>query len=156
MTNIAASKSSLQSDVGALSRRSKLGAKITCISSTGCPQYMGAQYPTFSSQLSSPLGLNQYLYGNPAVRTISKITSRVMDLTLKVKSTESLEGISPNLTMLRGSKSWPVIFVTRFANINNKDTASFNSDIEATPSLWHISRMPPIYRLQVCIGCVTM
>lgn len=38
--SLAASKSSMQSDIGALSRRSKLGAERICLSRSLCPSYM--------------------------------------------------------------------------------------------------------------------
>jgi hypothetical protein len=50
--------------------------------------------------------LQAYLFGNPSVRAISKLTSRIMQVTLKVKSVQSLGASSPTLTFLSGSLLW--------------------------------------------------
>ena len=154
-TDISASKSSLQSQVGAISRRSKLGSERVCISPTGCIQYMGSRCPSFSSYSVPREVIQQWSFGNPAVRGISKLTARVMQITLKVKSTNSVDNLSPTLTMLQGSTSWPTIMTDGTTQIHTV-TTDVSHDVEASPSLWEISRLPSLKRFSVCKGCVIM
>jgi hypothetical protein len=104
--SIAASKSSLQSDVGALSRRSKLGAKKISISCSGSNQVLCAYVDTpVLPVIEHNIAFSNYSFGNPSVRAVSKLVARVMQITLKVKSTQSLESISHTMTLLSGSTS---------------------------------------------------
>lgn len=154
-TDISASKSSLQSEVGAISRRSKLGSERISISPTGCLQHMGSHGPSFSSPRTNLLQLERWSYGNPAVRGMSKLTARVMQITLKVKSVDSIEGLSPTLTMLHGSTTWPVVLRNGTVELHKFGQENCH-DVEASPSLWEISRAGENQRLDLCVGCLTM
>jgi hypothetical protein len=101
-------KSSLQSDIGALSRRSKLGAGLIDVGHKGVPVI----HTCFNSTtictdeiMRSTIVDNSFWFGSPGVRGVSKLTSSVMQITLKVKSLESLSSNkSPLMSLLCGSR----------------------------------------------------
>ena len=68
--NVAASKSSLQSDIGALSRRSKLGVQSVFISESGCFSFMSTS-PVVQRPLFRYLNCKHVLglFGDPCIWT---------------------------------------------------------------------------------------
>ena len=102
--SIAASKSSLQNNIGTLSRRSKLSAERVSISSSGLLQWICNTSPTHVLSIRDrTMAVSKFAFGNPTVRTISKLIPRVIQITLKVKSTQYLSRLSPTATVLTGS-----------------------------------------------------
>lgn len=153
---LAAHKSSMQSDVGALSRRSKLGAERVFPSRVGCPSWMSPSTATPALPIMSATSLNtRFLIGSPAVRAVSKITARIMQITLKVKSSSSLSLSSPTFTLLSGSTSWMCIMADGSV-VSQSAGAMSLSNIEATPSIWHIKHLSLSERNIMCINCVKM
>jgi hypothetical protein len=133
--NSGALKSSLQSDVGALSRRSKLGAEAVHLTHKGIPVINNAKELTvFNSHrlLSSITNNRGGWFGNPTVRAVSKLSYGVMQTTLKVKSLGG--GVTSNsslMSLLCGSEecirvdtrgTWTV--VRSGANHNWKNTCT--------------------------------
>ncbi|KAG7358005.1 RNA polymerase Rpb1, domain 2 [Nitzschia inconspicua] len=154
--NLGASKSSLQSDVGALCRRSRLGAERIFISSSGCMAYMRYSSSTpIQPQILNMNLINKSMFGNPCVRAVSKIASRLMQITLKVKSTQSLGSGSPSMTFLSGDEPWPVILVSGATSTQDSNNYT-KDDIESTPSIWHISQCSADRRKELSINCIIM
>jgi len=87
---------------------------------------------------------------------MSKISLRIMQVTLKVKSTEPLGSYLPTLSLLSGSKSWPVI--TSEGYTMNSDSENFRvTGIFATPNLWHMSLLQDDEnQIEVCKRCLCM
>ena len=153
---LAASKSSHQSDIGALSRRSKLGAERIVISASGCLGRLSSLgiAPVAMNLMSNQL-VNIHKFGNPTVRAISKLSSRIMQITLKVKSTQSIQASSPTLTFLAGSLEWLALMDN--ATVRNQSPVSCDlRGVKATTSIWHISTFPASERFRLCKGCVHM
>ena len=93
--------------------------------------------------------------GNPAVRAVSKITARIMQITLKVKSNSSLSLSSPTFTLLCGSNSWMCIM--KDGSVTSQTAATMKlMDVEGTPSIWHISKLPAKCRTVMCVNCIKM
>ena len=105
-----AMKSSEQSDIGAISRRCKLGADTIQIQPSSLPMIFADE--TWS--LVCPNLIRESLaidplpwFGNPAIRAISKLTSGIMQSTLKVKSLEGgSKNLSPVLCLLCGGREY--------------------------------------------------
>lgn len=155
--SLGASKASLQSDIGALSRRCNAAAGTIFISSGGCPCIVSRMSRVVLAPCSvvSPLWC-KYNFGNPTVRAMSKITSRIMQVTLKVKSTQSLNSYSPTLTLLSGSSSWPII--TSEGSTLNSDSQNIRiTGVLATSNLWHMSMMQNNSNLlEMCKACLCL
>lgn len=151
--NIAASKSSLQGDIGALSRRSKLGAEKLYIGPSGCLQRL-SRLTTLPLYPIMPRTehINRSFFGNPTVRAVSKLTARIMQITLKIKSIQSVSMASPTLTLLEGSISWPVIMDDDKMVIHS-EKIHLLLGVKATPSIWHISRLDRGSRKKLCVHC---
>ena len=155
--SLGASKSSLQSDVGALSRRCNGAAGTIFVSANGCPSIISrVSRPSLRPYNILHPAWSKYNFGNPTIRAMSKISSRIMQVTLKVKSTESLDSYSPTLTLLSGSKSWPVI--TSEGYTMNSDSNNVRvTGILATPNLWHMSILQHDDNLvELCKKCLCM
>eukprot|EP00957_Ditylum_brightwellii_P210667 15365239-Ditylum_brightwellii.AAC.1 len=106
---IACSKSSSQSNVSASTCRSKIGSNRVLFSYSGL------------SMANTWRGIHEYhdsviintnkqhgWFGNSSIRAVSKLCSSVMQLTLKVKSSNSVENLSPTLSLMSGSDSCPL------------------------------------------------
>jgi hypothetical protein len=93
------------------------------------------------------------LFGDPCTRGISKLVSRIMQITLKVKSGESIGGSSPTITLLSGAERWPVMYLDGSSGEHTRNSRS-RVDLEATPSLWEISHCPLDRRLQLSENCI--
>jgi len=78
-----------------------------------------------------------------------------MQITLKVKSTSSLDLSSVKLTLLTSSKRW--LCITVDGKVTEQSAESYLADnVEATPSLWHISVMSQSNMTNASINCVSM
>ncbi len=118
--NIACAKSSSQSDVGALTHRSCIGASRILLNPTGIPR---ANIRSGTHVCLNPMILNvdkiSGWFGNPSIRAVSKLCSSVMQLTLKVKYGGNVENLSPTLSLMSGSTSWFTIHRDGSMNIHS-------------------------------------
>jgi hypothetical protein len=141
---IASSKSSSQSNVGASTRRSRIGAERLCLNEIG--------YPMLNTRAGTSLPLDTVFlnvskdkgwYGNPAIRAVSKLCSSVMQLTLKVKSGSNVENLSPTLSLMSGSDSWLIIKANGSIDVHSIGTDYVVNDMDVVCSLFPISHASP-------------
>jgi len=137
---VTASKSSLQSEVGALSRRSKLGAERVTLDTNRIPRVKvhGAPLPHLRGLDCVPTS-EQGWFGNPTVRAVSKLCASTMQITLKTKSSNVLEVLSPTLSLLEGSKKWIRITNRGSISVASSILTHGHEDIRCTCSLRDIS-----------------
>ena len=97
------SKSPLQSHVGSVSRRSKLGADMIFLSLSYIPTIKVHGIPR-NHLVGVPMTVlhTKVWFGNPCVRAISKLYSSITNITLKVKLGGNIDALSPNLSILEG------------------------------------------------------
>ena len=99
-----AAKLSHQSDIGALCRRSKVGAERVHLSPYGVPLAMTKNGPVILGQLipqwECPMTIASDTVGDPAQRSISKLCFSVMQVTLKIESAGTISVIITILAML--------------------------------------------------------
>lgn len=140
-------KSSLQSDIGATSRRSKLGAERIYLDSNRCVRCQNGNYSTLIPRESVhvPNVLDGY-FGNPTVRAVSKLCRASMQITLKVKSSSSVSDTSPTLSLLSGGSNWLCIMKSGSIDVVNKYHRLDHSKMEVTCSLYDISKSPEFVR----------
>ena len=107
---ITCSKSSSQSDVGASTHRSRIGANRILLGYTGL-LLENTQMSTRVCLDSAIIGVHKCnsWFGNPAIRAVSKLCSSVIHLTLKIRSSDGVENLSPTLALMSESTSWLVI-----------------------------------------------
>jgi hypothetical protein len=140
---VACSKSSSQSDVGAVARRSKIGAERNYLDVTGVPLYnQGSVYTICRTTQLTDISRDQGWFGNPTIRAIPKMCSSVIQITLKVKSDTSVQNLSPTLSLLCGTKSWVAINKSREIHIHDLHTVVDYQDVVTLCSLYSISRAP--------------
>jgi hypothetical protein len=156
--SVAAWKLSLQSDIGALSRRCKLAAEAIKI---GESNYLESAHKHGSQPIYTSMPMSRkteaYWFGNPTVRAVSKLVARMMQITLKVKSTTSLgdSSKSPLSCVMEGSRSWLVI-TTLGTSIVCSPKDMRNVDIDCTCNLWHMSAIGNVKRQCLARNCVIM
>ena len=143
-------KSSLQSNIGATSRRSKNKAEGVYLDSCGCLRYQTGQLstivPTQSRILQSP---KDGYFGNPTVRAVSKLCRASMQITLKVKSSSGVSDISPTLSLLSGSTKWLRILHDGSIHIVSKTNIVDYDNVRLTCSLFDIARSPEMHRIRL-------
>lgn len=138
------SKSSLQSDVGATSRRSKLGSERVILNKARYPMVRIDMIPwkhMVRNEWGTMLTQDGW-FGSPALRFVSKLCASVMQITLKVKSSASIELLSPTLSLLEGSQSWIVIMADNKIRVANAPSDVPYDQIKCTCSLMDISYAP--------------
>ena len=100
---IASFKSSLQSDIGSLSRKIKLCAEHVVLGHN--KRYHNVRLdgiqPLHDLQHSN-IRDNSMMFGSPSIRAVSKIAASIMQITLNVKSSNSVDQTSPTLSLLCG------------------------------------------------------
>ena len=150
-------KSSLQSDIGATSRRSKLGAERVYLDKNACIRCQSGVFstliPTESRYLPSP---SDGYFGNPTVRAVSKLCRASMQITLKVKSSTSVSDVSPTLSLLSGSTKWLRILKDGTIDITDIPYQESYEDIGVTCSLFDISQAPHEYRISLLRSFINM
>lgn len=143
-------KSSLQSGIGATSRRSKLGAERVFLDSNAC---MRCQSGPFSTLITTQGALvpnpKDGYFGNPTVRAISRLCRASMQITLKVKSSTSVSDVSPTLSFLSGSNNWLRILKNNTIDIVSDAYLGSYGNIGVTCSLFDISKAPSTYRIDL-------
>ena len=93
-------KSSLQSNIGATSRRSKIKAEGLYLDHDGCLRYQTGQLSTIVPTQNRVLqSTKDGYFGNPTVRAVSKLCRASMQITLKVKSSSGVSDTSPTLSL---------------------------------------------------------
>jgi len=143
LTRAGFSKSSHQSDVGAIARRSKLGAERLTLDINRMPmlKYMGRPSRHLVDLHTATLRHHGW-FGNPCVRAVSKLCASIMQITLKVKSSSSIEVLSPTLSLLEGSESWLVVTTDGAVRTSRQPAKSGYENIQCTCSLMDISHAP--------------
>jgi hypothetical protein len=140
---IATIKLESQRNIGAESRRAKSGTERIFMSrrrildcQSGCTSTLVSNKYT-----GAPIIEHGY-FGNPTMRAVSKICGASMQITLKVKSSDTVSLGSPTLSMLSGCEKWLVIMksgaVCRLDKHHNVSYTYF----DACFSLFDISRAP--------------
>jgi len=146
---VSCAKSSSQSDVGASTRRSRIGSSRVHLSSNGIPMFgrrnMSVMCP---DHIIYCINRNDGWFGNPTIRAVSKLCSSVMQLTLKVKSMTNVQNLSPTLSLLSGSTSWLTIAHNREISIHTMDDLSDHRLSQTICSLYDISHAPDNYKDQ--------
>ena len=134
------SKSSLQSDVGAVSRRSKLGAERVSLAHNMIPlvKVQGRPWNHVVSLDRMP-SVDRGWFGNPSVRAVSKLCASMMQIALKVKLTASIQSLSPTLSLLEGSNAWIVLLHDHTIEVSTDRTTHDYGAIRCTCSLMDIS-----------------
>jgi hypothetical protein len=136
-------KSSLQSDIGATSRRAKLGAERIYLNANRCLTCQTGEFSTLVPTMSRyPPPRTDGYFGNPSVRAVSRLCAASMQITLKVKSSSSISNTSPTLSLLSGSKEWVCILKSGTIDIVSESHAIPYDHIDVTCSLFDISRAP--------------
>ena len=138
-----AMKSSLQSDIGATSRRAKLGAERIYLNANRCMMCQTGELATLIPTQSryQPLRTDGY-FGNSTVRAVSKLCAASMQITLKVKSSSTICNASPTLSLLSASSTWVCILRSGAIDIVCDAHKLPYEDIQVTCSLFDISRAP--------------
>jgi hypothetical protein len=138
--NIACSKSSAQSDVGASTRRSRIGSSRVHLDVSGIPMF-GRQGMSIMCRDPIIYSINKVdgWFGNPTIRAVSKLCSSVMQLTLKVKSMNNIENLSPTLSLLSGATSWLIIESNGQINVHTMNDQSDFGSAQTICSLYEIS-----------------
>ena len=140
-------KSTLQSDTGATSRRSKLGAERVYLDRNAC---MRCQSGAFSTLITTQGTLlpdpKDGYFGNPTVRAISKLCRASMQITLKAKSSTSVSDVSPTLSLLSGSSKWLHVLNDGTTNTSCMPYQGSYQDIDVTCSLFDVSRASCAHR----------
>ena len=140
---VACSKSSSQSDVGASTRRSRIGSNRVHLSHNGIPMFSRRSMSVVCTHpvIYSIIRTDDW-FGNPTIRAVSKLCSSVMQITLKVKSMTNVENLSPTLSLVSGSDSWLAIHHGGLMSVRSvRDSADFSS-LETICSLYEISHAP--------------
>ena len=107
---VSCSKSSSQSDVGASTHRSRIGSSRVHLNVSGIPMFGRRGMSVMCRDpIIYSIDRADGWFGNPAIRAVSKLCSSVMQLTLKVKSMNNVENLSPTLSLMSGSTSWLII-----------------------------------------------
>ena len=134
------SKSSHQSDVGALSRRSKLGSERLSLDCHRFPllKVNGVAWRHLHNIPHELLPCTGW-FGNPCLRAVSKLSAAIMQITLKVKSMDVVEPLSPTLSLLEGSESWLVVMMDGSIHISRDICTTGYDDVKCTCSLMDIS-----------------
>ena len=155
-------KSSLQSNIGATSRRSKLGAERVFLDANGCIRCQSGTFSTLVARrdVSLPSPKDGY-FGNPTVRAISKFCRASMQITLKVKSSTSVSDVSPTLSLLSGSTRWLRILRDGTIHIASEAHLGPYEAVDVTCSLFDVSMAPVTHRMRllavfiniVCVEC---
>jgi len=144
---IAASKSGSQSDVGAITRRTRLGSERVYLDRSGIPKYALSCHGTvcLNSCILSTKSTDGW-FGNPAIRAVSKICSSIMQITLKVKSSIGVQNLSPTLSLVTGSKEWVIVYKDGRMDVHTMDSMIDYSNVDVVCSLYSISRAPEEYK----------
>ena len=81
-------------------------------------------------------------FGNPCVQAVFKLCASNIHITLKVKSSSSIEVMSPTLLLLESTDSWLIVY--RDGNISTRGgVAGINyKDVDYVCSLCDISHAP--------------
>ena len=138
---IACSKSGSQSDVGASTRRSRIGSSRILLDRTGVPiENAGLTTRVCLDPVIMSVRKQLGWFGNPTIRAVSKLCSSVMQLTLKVKSSGGVENLSPTLALMSGAKSWLVIDKGGRMDIHGMDTHYDVQEGDTVCSLYKISQ----------------
>ena len=152
---IASSKSSLQR--GSLSRKTKLCAEHVVLGHN--KRYHNVRLdgiqPLHDLQHSN-IRDNSMMFGSPSIRAVSKIAASIMQITLKVKSSNSVDQASPTLSLLCGGDEWTCI--TQSCNaIKARCDTRYGEPIIATSNLHHISLIADsIYTKLIATNAVCM
>ena len=150
-------KSSLQSFVGATSRRSKLASEILTVSDIGIPLLkMNGLCWRHTVGISQCVERNMGWFGNPCLRAVSKLCASIMQITLKTKSTGAVESLSPTLSLLQGGESWLVLHKDGSMRVSTTTQSGSYSDIACTCSLMDISNADYAHRHELCKEFVLM
>jgi RNA polymerase Rpb1, domain 2 len=136
-------KSSLQSDIGATSRRSKLGAERVYLNANRCIMCQSGEVGTVVSVgVKHKPPLTDGYFGNPCIRAVSKVCAASMQIALKVKSGSSISDVSPTLSLLSGSDQWLCILINGSVSIISRNHSIPYESIDVVCSLFDISRAP--------------
>ena len=150
-------KSSLQSFVGATSRRSKLASEILTVNDIGIPLLkVNGLCWRHTVGISQCAERNMGWFGNPCLRAVSKLCASIMQITLKTKSTGAVESLSPTLSLLQGSESWLVLHKDGSMRVSTTVQSASYSNVTCTCSLMDISNVDFAYRHELCKEFVLM
>jgi hypothetical protein len=150
-------KSSWQSDIGAISRRAKLGAERIVLGSNRLVQCQSGSTTTLISNRFTGLPTKERGYfGNPTVRAVSKLCAVSMQITLKVKSSGTVSDMSPTLAMLLGSDTWLCVLRSKDVKLLNVHHNHSYSDMMVCCSIYDISRAPLMDRQRLVEAFVHM
>lgn len=108
--DVTSSKSSMQSDLGAMSRKLKLSAEQVTLGHNRW--YHKVRVDDLLPLPPSLLPNNSrcdMMMGSPSIRAVSKIAASIMQIALKVKSDTQVNSLSPTLSLLSGGNSWSCI-----------------------------------------------
>lgn len=151
------SKSSLQSDVGATSRRSKLGSERITLDAVRLPlvKCNGYALRHIASLTQVPLVQHGW-FGNPSMRAVSKLCASIMQITLKIKAIGSIQSLSPTLSLLEGSTSWIVMYENGDVHVRNSPHLNGYESVKCTCSLMDISNAPDTHKDRLVRAFVMM
>lgn len=137
----ASSKSAVASDIGYLSRRAKLYAEHIISRGNGHPHVVQrSTYMPCHTMPNPRMFSDRSHFGSPSIRAVSKLISAAMQVTIKVKSADSVSSTSPSLTVFNGGSEY-IMIRTDGTVINTSDVDQDLVDISVTTSLSQISSL---------------
>jgi hypothetical protein len=94
-------------------------------------------------------------FGNPCIRAISKICASVMQITLKIKSNNTVQSLSPTLSLLEASDSWIMLMNDGAIRVSNTRSHNY-ALIWCTCSLMDTSHAPDEHKNRLVIEFIKM
>lgn len=163
--NSGALKSSMQSEIGAMSRRAKLSSELIHLVGPGVVKVHAVGGPRLVELPLLPKGVSvdatlhtaKYgWYGIPVLRAISKLCSTVMQTSLKVKTSDTVTADSPTMSLLQGSSRWLVIRSDGEIEEACVTSKVSYANIRVSCNLYSIKMAPESMRWDLCVSFVRL